>query len=1242
MFGIYRKYIFLGVLMPVCLIICILPFLGYFFTCTVIPNPSKLASEYLTSHTPYTVNIQEISGNFNSGFLISELTISSDSKTIANINNFSIKLKLLSLFTGKLHISKTSLTNGDIFLDNINKVKTGLINESVEISRNTKFEIEKFDIQSLRINDNRIDTLIVNMSGNLEYSDSLLVSIDTTVVKHNQNKSYIHNAIFTLSNNSFKLNNVEFDSDMFSTLTGNINISSSKRVDGSFDEIKLSGYSSINEHIVDSINLQIKIQPDHFQLINSRLLYNERNVNIEGMYNLPDKSWNFTAIPENVKIELDSLICIVDGKFNLSGQQPDFPINISFDNTKAKINDHEIDLINGEFLLSDSSIVNSSKIEIKIPNCTFLFDTVNYNFGAEYFVHGQMAFGSLFPKKYIDELPAMSFTGVGDINYVHNNELSELNTRITLKPFYYNNLYVGDSFWETSAEIENKTLKNLSLSAKADSIQLEFLSMDNSNITAEYKDGIIRLNELIGINSRGESFYASGMIDTSFQKIALDSLSTKIRSINITSSGIDVYRDQDYYLIDSTRIDINDGYLAIAGKYLDRDQYNLNIGLSDISLEEINDFFQIDHNLTGKIDGEFEFINSNDKPVMVLKAEVNNGVIKDIPFSTLYGNMIYRDNRLVLTELSVQSSSGFGQTSGWINIDSSFEEDKFLDNINSMLLEISLSDANLSDFSKYFPWRLKTSGNVDGYMIASGNPKDLFLNSNITIQNPQFDEIIGVEAIGNLVYQDKKLFFHDTSIKLNHGKYDITGNIPLNLDLVYDEKFSMKNKSMNLSISGTAEELEFFYPYFEIVDSLKCDCTLQLSLDGTYANPIRNGQVIINDGKVNVLPLKNSIVDIESSISIDDNLLTINTFDAKVIDDNAVSNRGGGLLSLFKKDKRKVKTEERNLHVSGTMDLTRFFEPNFNLVSWGKDIYLNDSQSEFSGPGEVQLSLTGRDTLLVSGIFEPDSYDFLLTPLFDIEDLPEVDIRPGRIIIIYDINIPMENGIRVENDIMDLEVEGDVTITAIGNENFRFAGTVSIVDGTFYLNGNEFSQVEGQMTFDPSSEYPFIDLISYIDLNGTQYKILFTGSMENPVLGFESELPGDSYSQDEILRILLARDDSAASGDNFSLQNTSTSILSNYVENELERYISKNSPIDKFQINSDGSLLADPTNSDINLYLGKRLSRKIYMNIKSDIFSEQVRNEYEVIYKIDKNKSLVVRLDEDGLPHVKYRFKQIY
>ena len=148
--------------------------------------------------------------------------------------------------------------------------------------------------------------------------------------------------------------------------------------------------------------------------------------------------------------------------------------------------------------------------------------------------------------------------------------------------------------------------------------------------------------------------------------------------------------------------------------------------------------------------------------------------------------------------------------------------------------------------------------------------------------------------------------------------------------------------------------------------------------------------------------------------------------------------------------------------------------------------------------------------------------------------------------------------------------------------------------------------------------------------------------MDNPVLGFESELPGDSYSQDEILRILLARDDSAASGDNFSLQNTSTSILSNYVENELERYISKNSPIDKFQINSDGSLLADPTNSDINLYLGKRLSRKIYMNIKSDIFSEQVRNEYEVIYKIDKNKSLVVRLDEDGLPHVKYRFKQIY
>jgi len=1208
----------------------------------VIPNSSKLASEYLTNHTPYTINIQELSGNFNTGFLVSDLNISSDSKTIVNIKNFSIKLKLLPLFIGKVHISKTSITQGDIFLNNINKEKTGKINEAVEPSRNTRFEIDKFDIQSLRINDNRIDTLIVNMSGGLEYSDSLHVNIDTTVIKHNKNKSYIHNVIFTLDSNSFNLNNVEFDSDMLNTLTGNINISSTKKDDGSFDEIKLSGYSSINEHMLDSINLQIKLQPDQVQLNNSLLLYNNRIVSIEGLYNLPEKSWNFTANPENVKFELDSLICIVNGKFNLSGQHPDFPINISIDNTQAKINEHEIDLINGEFLLTDSSIVNSSKIEIKIPNCTFLFDTINYNFGTEYFVHGQMAFGSFLPKKYINELPAVSFSGVGDINYVHNNELSELNTRITLKPFYYNNLYVGDSFWKTSAEIENKTLKKLSLSAKADSLQFEFLSMDNSNITAEYKDGIIRLNELIGLNSRGESFYASGMIDTSFKKIVLDSLSTKIRSINITSNGFDVYRDQEYYFIDSTRIVINDGYMAIDGKYFNRNQYNLNIGLSDISLEEINDFFQIDHYLTGNIDGNFEFINSKDKPVMVLKAKVNNGIIKDIPFSILYGNMIYRDDRLVLTELSVHSNSGFGKTSGWINIDSSFEENIFLDNINSMLLEISLSDAILGDFSKYFPWKFKTSGNVDGYMIASGNPRDLFLNSNITIQNPQFDEIIGVEAIGNLVYQNKKLFFHDTSVRLDHGEYDITGNIPLNLDLVYDKKNSMKNKSMNLSISGTAEELEFFYPYFEIVDSLKCDCTLQLSLDGTYANPIRNGNVIISDGKVNVLPLKNSIVDIESSISVDDNLLTINAFDAKMSDDKTVPNKGGSILSLFKKDNRKGKTKERNLHVSGTMDMTNFFKPNFNLVSWGKDIYLNDSQSEFSGPGEAQLSLTGRDTLIISGKFEPDSYDFLLTPLFDIENIPEVDIRPERITIIYDINIPMENGIRVENDIMDLEVEGDVTITAIGNENFRFAGTVSIVDGTFYLNGNEFSQVEGQMTFDPSSEYPFIDLISYIDLNGTQYKILFTGSMENPVLGFESELPGDSYSQDEILRILLARDESAASGDSFNFQNTGTSILSNYVENELERYISKNSPIDKFQINSDGSLLADPTNSDINLYLGKRLSRKIYMNIKSDIFSEQVRNEYEVIYKIDKNKSLVVRLDEDGLPHVKYRFKQMY
>ncbi|MFQ6610588.1 MAG: translocation/assembly module TamB domain-containing protein, partial [Fidelibacterota bacterium] len=684
--------------------------------------------------------------------------------------------------------------------------------------------------------------------------------------------------------------------------------------------------------------------------------------------------------------------------------------------------------------------------------------------------------------------------------------------------------------------------------------------------------------------------------------------------------------------------------ISISGKYANEEKYEFNVGFNDVNIPDVLKMIRKNYQLSGKIFGETQVSKWNSKPILFSDIRIFDGQIGDFSAHQLSGKVSFFDNRWLISGINTKSELGNVELSGWINssVDSA-NSIVFLPD-DSLSIKTTFQDFQIESIKEIIPWDFETDGKLSGDLHITGQLSNYDLESDFVILNPVFDQINGKEARGQIIYNDKKLYFKETQLDMNSGKYFISGFIPVDLDYFSFDRSKVFENPMDLMISGKTEELEFFYPYFDIIDSLICDCSLQLSLEGPFKEPVRNGQAVISDGKVNITPLNNSFTEIDGLITIDDNQLIISKLEGKSYNPESedILKTPLDYLSKIFHIAQESEQKPKNIEVSGTMDLTEFFHPNFNVSAKGKNIFIEDSQDEFSGSGLADIFISGKDTIFISGTFEPDPYEFTISPVMTSESTLSKVYETGGIHILYDLHIPLDNGVIIKNEFMEIEIEGEITLTAIDEEEFVLSGSIDIVEGSFFLNGNEFSETEGRILFDPGSDYPTVDIFAYTFIAGQAYKVFFSGPLNNPVIGFESEDPTDPYSQDEILRILLAGDESLVAGNDFKIQDAGTNILSNYLESELERLITARSPVDKFQLKSQGALFRDINNMNVNLYVGKRMSRKLYMNVKSDIFSDQIKNEYEITYRMDKNQSIVVRLDEEGFPHLNYRVKYKY
>jgi len=536
---------------------------------------------------------------------------------------------------------------------------------------------------------------------------------------------------------------------------------------------------------------------------------------------------------------------------------------------------------------------------------------------------------------------------------------------------------------------------------------------------------------------------------------------------------------------------------------------------------------------------------------------------------------------------------------------------------------------------------------MTGEIDLTGTASKPEISSHMDISNPGFDKINGENLSGDIVYEANKLDFRKLLLQTKNGRYSGFGFLPLDLNLIYlneakllqTKQIKIAHRPIDFVFTGLANNIEFLPPYFDILDSLSSiyslkdslnSYSLKLLLTGTLASPIRNGRMIIQNGIIFLDSIEEPIENINGDIKISNNQLIINELSGSL---DKIDN--SSLINNFKKIFFSKELEiQNNINVNGSIDLANFFNPDFALSLSGDNISLSSSYDLFHGAGDMNINITGSDTMYITGQLIPAPYDFTITTLGIDKSIKIPKIYTNRIIS-YDLHVPINEPIKVTTDNINILFEGDLNISKINEGDFNFLGKAEIIEGSFYDNQcNIFQNTNGTIILSPVNNIPYIDIHAQTIID-TLIDVSLIGYSDNPTLFFNSE----DYTQTEILQILTFNN-----AEDLNESEQAGNILANYLENQVEKNIAQSTKLDEFQLTSKGGSILDTfegNDIDLNIILGKQISNRIYLNTQFNL-NEFSNNSYEATYRLNKNNSLFGGLDENNLWHLKYRIKYYY
>ena len=329
----------------------------------------------------------------------------------------------------------------------------------------------------------------------------------------------------------------------------------------------------------------------------------------------------------------------------------------------------------------------------------------------------------------------------------------------------------------------------------------------------------------------------------------------------------------------------------------------------------------------------------------------------------------------------------------------------------------------------------------------------------------------------------------------------------------------------------------------------------------------------------------------------------------------------------------------------GSVDLTHFFNPNYDLQVSGENILFKSLTDEIEGNVNMNFNISGGDTISIIGIIALN--DLILFKEFNTSVLSEEESENEKDILLhYDIDFPIKESISLVNSQIDAKLNGELHYTKWGNNTADYSGELFFTEGKFYYYSEMFTISEGFLFFTQKGFNPTLDIIANTNIEDEEIQVSFTGPLNEPNLVLSSE---SGFSQSDILELLTwgkRFEDETISY--IGLGNQAAVKFEKWLDTQFDRKIMEMSGLntlgilDEVQIEGATGLF-DPKNADsfsIKAGLSKKVSLKYAYHRSFSLTNPS--HTVGIEYKVNRYLSLLGNVDENGQVHAKYRLRYSY
>jgi hypothetical protein len=558
-------------------------------------------------------------------------------------------------------------------------------------------------------------------------------------------------------------------------------------------------------------------------------------------------------------------------------------------------------------------------------------------------------------------------------------------------------------------------------------------------------------------------------------------------------------------------------------------------------------------------------------------------------------------------------------------------------------LVTTYKDLSMPMLHKLIPNFYRIEGRATGNLKLFGSLDETKFEFNTIVNDAVFDRIFLGDVSSKGSYNDNYLHIDYANSRNSEEIITSYGTVPFDLNLSSNRfgQFFIHD-SIDYHTKATLNSMLFLSPYILELDSVRGDINIDLSLSGPASAIIRDGSIEVNDSRVYTMLINNPLIHVGGKALMSNNKMNIEYLTGASI--NEISN--------------KQQQDMDNVSVLGFIDFTRFFEPDYNLVvnSINKNnIYVEAIPIDLNGNVDsLNISIIGRDTVSISGTIE--AVDATLFHEFISEDIGSTLTENDGIVMSYSLNIPIKDEGKFQNSQVDASMIGEISLSKIGNQFWNIGGEVYIEDGSILSFKDNFTGLNGYVTFDNNGINPNMDLTASTNIADEEIRLRITGDLDDADLILESR---SGFSESDIIELLTFGtrfEDQEMSSTGFGVQ--ANSLLGSLLETQLEKNLEEMSALkmlrpDEIDISGTASFISGQNMSDserndledFKISAKKKFGSKTYANLsykKSFSLTNPDQLQIGVEYKLNRNLSLVGNMDDKGNLHLKYRYRYAY